>query len=518
MQRKAGTGKEPARGRTLRMLRPRFARAARVYTPGGLHVANHVPLMHALPDFSAASVLVAGDAMLDLYWHGPTSRISPEAPVPVVHVHGAEERAGGAANVAVNLATLGVRSTLLAFVGEDEEGAKLAHRLDQSRVEHRLVRIPGARTISKLRVLSRHQQLLRLDFEDGFDGADAALLLDPLRSMLRDARALVLSDYGKGTLRDMRACIGAARAAGVPVFVDPKGRDFSIYRGASVITPNLAEFEAVAGRAADEADLVRRAARLRAELELDALLVTRGEHGMTLVRGEGDARHFPVEAREVFDVTGAGDTVIAVLAGAVAAGADHETACRIANVAAGIVVARLGTAAPTPEELSRALAGGADAHAGLLDEDTAACAIAAARARGERIVLTNGCFDLLHPGHIAVLEAARAHGDRLVVALNDDESVRRLKGDGRPLCPLMHRAAVLAALSAVDWVVPFSEDTPERLIRHLAPDVLVKGGDYREEDIAGAAFVRERGGEVVIVAIVKGCSTTALVERIRNES
>ena len=473
--------------------------------------------MHlSMPRFDQAAVLVVGDVMLDRYWHGGTSRISPEAPVPVVKVEHREDRPGGAANVALNIAALGAPVRLVGVTGEDEA----AHCLDQSLTAAGVVtcfqRIASQPTIVKLRVMSRSQQLLRMDFEESFN-TDTAALAAEVETQLAGVKVLVLSDYGKGALRNHQALIAAARARGVAVLADPKGKDFSIYRGASLITPNLAEFEAIVGHCADEAELVARGNRLMAELELGALLITRGEHGMTLLRPDHQALHLPARAREVFDVTGAGDTVISTLAAALAAGEELPQATALANLAAGIVVGKLGTAAISAPELRRAIQREAGSERGVLSLEQLKVAIDDARAQGERIVFTNGCFDILHAGHVTYLEQARAQGDRLIVAVNDDASVTRLKGPGRPINAVDRRMAVLAGLEAVDWVTSFAEDTPENLLRELLPDVLVKGGDYGIEGVVGADIVRAHGGVVKVLGLVENSSTTAIVEKIRQK-
>jgi D-beta-D-heptose 7-phosphate kinase/D-beta-D-heptose 1-phosphate adenosyltransferase len=468
------------------------------------------------PAFDRGRILIVGDVMLDRYWHGVTSRISPEAPVPVVHVGKSEERPGGAANVALNTAVLGSRTRLLGVTGDDEAARSLEAQLGAAGVDCRLQHLANTPTVTKLRVISRHQQLIRLDFEDDFQDIDAGRLLAEFHRGLLDCDVVVFSDYGKGTLVEVAAMITAARRAGKPVLVDPKAPDFSRYRGASVITPNLAEFELAAGSCADEQALWEDGRALLSRYGIEALLVTRGEHGMTLLRGEEAPLHLPAEAREVFDVTGAGDTVIAVLAAALAAGADLPGATALANLAAGLVVGKLGTASVSLPELQRAVQQGQDAGYGELSREQLLIAVADARGRGERIVMTNGCFDLLHAGHVACLREARRLGDRLIVAVNDDASVSRLKGNGRPLTPLERRMAVLAGLESVDWVVPFSEDTPERLIDEIRPDLLVKGGDYRPEQIAGFDCVTRHGGEVVVLGYEDGCSTSAMIEAIRQ--
>lgn len=471
--------------------------------------------MRTLPDFSACRVLVAGDLMLDRYWHGATERISPEAPVPVVHVREEEGRPGGAGNVAHNIAVLGGRVSLLGITGEDEVAGQLERQLAAAGVRCHFRRDPRFPTITKLRIISRHQQLIRLDFEDGFPDHDEQRLLQRFEALLAEHQVVVLSDYGKGTLVDPRSWIERARGAGLPVLVDPKGRDFGRYAGATLLTPNLAEFEAVAGPCADEATLERRGRTLCRELRLDHLLVTRGEQGMSLFSREGQVHHLPARAQEVFDVTGAGDTVIAVLAAALAAGQSMEAATALANLAAGIVVGKLGTAAISVPELRQALRKDLGCG-GVMSEEQLLLAVEDARAQGERIVMTNGCFDILHAGHVSYLEQARKLGDRLIVAVNDDASVAALKGSGRPINTLERRMAVLAGLQSVDWVVPFSEPTPERLICRILPDCLVKGGDYRPEQIAGHGCVTANGGEVRVLDFEEGISTSNIISTIRS--
>jgi len=472
-----------------------------------------------IPEFGRARVLVAGDVMLDRYWAGPTGRISPEAPVPVVRIQKDETRPGGAANVALNVAALGGAARLLGVVGRDDTAALLRTELEARRVVADFVESPDCPTIAKLRILSRNQQLIRLDFEESLavaGGFDRTVLMTRFEAALTDCEVVVLSDYGKGTLVDAQALIAAARRSGRPVLVDPKGSNWLPYRGATMITPNLGELEAVVGPCPDEATIVAKGSALLAELALGALLVTRSEHGMTLLTPDHPPLHLPAEAREVFDVTGAGDTVIATFAAALAAGQDFAHAARIANIAAGIVVGKLGTATVTPQELSRTLRRQHEDDSGVLDEDELLARVAQARAQGQVVVMTNGCFDLLHVGHVRYLEAARRLGDVLIVAVNTDDSVKRLKGPTRPLNTTADRMRMLAALKCVDWVVPFSEDTPARLIGHVLPDFLVKGGDYKVEAIAGYDAVTANGGQVVVLEFHDGYSTTKLIERARG--
>lgn len=463
----------------------------------------------SLPSFENARVLVIGDVMLDRYWHGDTARISPEAPVPVVRIKQREDRPGGAANVALNISALGAAASLLGVTGDDPEADELTQQLGMRDVKCQFQRLSDIPTITKLRVLSRHQQLIRLDFEDDPHSIDYRGLDQGFAEQLHDYDALILSDYGKGTLQDPQALIAAARAAGKPVLVDPKGRDFHKYAGATLITPNLSEFEAVVGPCADQTHLVGKGEQLRQELELDALLITRSEHGMTLLREGHSALHLPAHAREVFDVTGAGDTVIGVLGAALAAGEDLVSATALANLAAGLSVMKLGANSISPAELEQALH--SHSERGAQSEDSLARTVKAVQAMGETVVMTNGCFDILHAGHVQYLKQARQLGDRLIVAVNDDASVRRLKGDSRPVNSLKRRMTVLAALECVDWVVPFSEDTPQRLICRLLPDILVKGGDYRPQDIVGGDCVKAAGGDVLVLDLLPDCSTTGII-------
>jgi D-beta-D-heptose 7-phosphate kinase/D-beta-D-heptose 1-phosphate adenosyltransferase len=328
--------------------------------------------------------------------------------------------------------------------------------------------------------------------------------------------AVILSDYAKGALADPQPLIKAARERGVPVFVDPKGSDFTRYRGATLLTPNLHEFEVVVGHCESEAVLVSKGRQLLADLSLEALLVTRGEQGMTLLRPDVPALHLPARAKEVFDVTGAGDTVISVLAASIAAGESFASGVALANLAGGIVVGKLGTATVSGPELRRALLRETGSERGIMSEEQLVTALEDARAHGEKIVFTNGCFDIIHAGHVGYLEEARALGDRLIVAVNSDASVSRLKGPGRPINPVDRRMAVLAGLEAVDWVLSFDDATPERLLKLLKPDLLVKGGDYAKEEVVGWEIVESYGGQVQALEFLDDCSTTAIVEKIKQ--
>lgn len=467
-----------------------------------------------IPQFENTRLLVVGDVMLDRYWYGPTSRISPEAPVPVVHVKEMQERAGGAANVALNFKALGGQVKVLGMSGDDDNADQLEKQMREQGISADIQRIPGMPTITKLRIISLHQQLLRLDFEEGFHHITSEHILKSFTALLPQYQVVILSDYAKGVLRCAPDLIAAARRADVPVLVDPKGTNFTIYRGATLLTPNRKEFEAVVGACQNDNEIISKGLALIAELDLQFLLVTRGEQGMTLISPHSTPVHLPAHRREVYDVTGAGDTVIAVLGAALAAGQDFKTAATLANHAAGVVVSKLGAATVTPAELRRSINEIHQSVRGVMNEDQLLVAINDAHAHGERVVMTNGCFDILHPGHITYLTEAKQLGDRLIVAVNDDASVTRLKGSSRPINSLAERMAVLGGLSAVDWVVPFSEDTPERLISRLLPDVLVKGGDYKIPDIAGSKAVLNNGGDVKILSFVDGCSTSAIIKRV----
>jgi len=471
-----------------------------------------------VPDFSHARILVAGDLMLDRYLYGQTRRISPEAPVPVVHVGREEMRLGGAGNVALNIAALGAQVDCLGLVGDDDAANTLTDMLADAGIGAKLMKQTDCATVSKLRIISRNQQLIRLDYEDGFTESAADCLLPEFEKCVAQADVVILSDYGKGSLSNISTLIALARAAGKPVLVDPKGLDFKPYRGATLITPNLSEFEEVVGSCASLQQLVERGQSLMSDLDINALLITRGEQGMSLLQTGQEPLHLATQAQEVYDVTGAGDTVISMFAAVLATGQSASTATALSNLAAGVVVGKLGTATVSVAEVKRALHQVQGDSTELLDEAALLEHIEVSRAHQERIVMTNGCFDILHPGHVRYLQQARQLGHRLVVALNDDASVSRLKGSARPLNSLGDRAQVIAALDCVDWVVAFSEDTPERLICAVQPDVLVKGGDYQPDEIAGAECVKQHGGEVIVLEYHDGFSTTSLIEAIQSGS
>jgi D-beta-D-heptose 7-phosphate kinase/D-beta-D-heptose 1-phosphate adenosyltransferase len=468
-------------------------------------------LLRAIP---GARLLCLGDVMLDRFIHGRVERVSPEAPIPVLAVEGEAEMAGGAGNVARNAAALGAGVELIGVRGRDGAGERLARLAGPGA---QLVAEEGRRTTVKTRYLAAGHQLLRADEESAsaVTPAAAAQLLARVDAALPRADAVVLSDYGKGVLSGSLAAdaIGRAKSAGRFIAVDPRGADWSRYRGADLITPNRRELSEAAGARLSRLEEIEAAAlRLLHAHGLGAVLVTLSEQGMLLVE-PGGARHIAAAAREVFDVSGAGDTVIAVAAVAVAAGAGVLEAAWLANLAAGIVVGKTGTAVAQLREIQALLEGHAPGEK-CLPLAEALEQIRRWRFKGLRIGFTNGCFDLLHPGHADLLAFARAGCDRLVVGLNEDFSVRRLKGPARPVQPLASRAAVLGALTAVDLVVPFAEDTPLALIEAIRPDLLVKGADYREDQVVGAELVRSYGGEVRLAPLSPGHSTSATIARI----
>ena len=483
--------------------------------------------MTALPDllasFKRVRILVVGDVMLDRFLYARVSRISPEAPVPVLAVEREVESLGGAGNVARNIASLGGRATLIGGKGKDAAGARLEELIArEAGLENALVTSAGARTTEKIRYIADQQQVMRADLEAPWPETDSSAVRAAARAAIANHDALVISDYAKGFLPPALVAdlIALARTHHIPVIVDPKGMRLSHYDGATVITPNRHEAGAVAvsGVGNDETAAAAAHRLLEALPALGAALITRGSAGLTLlVRGK-EVLHIPARAREVFDVSGAGDTVVAALALALAAKGDWEDAARLANTAAGIAVTKVGTAAVTADEVSAELQFGqlAPAEKKIVSADRAKDLVEAWHAKGHKIGFTNGCFDLIHPGHVSLLNQARVRCDRLVVGLNADASVRRLKGEGRPVQDEVARAIVLASLAMVDLVVLFGEDTPEQLIRALKPDLLVKGADYKREDIVGADFVSSYGGEVMRAELMPQHSTTSLIGRARE--
>jgi D-beta-D-heptose 7-phosphate kinase/D-beta-D-heptose 1-phosphate adenosyltransferase len=465
-------------------------------------------------------ILVVGDVMLDRYFSGDTSRISPEAPVPVVKVTHMQDKVGGAANVARNIAHLGAQVGLLGLIGEDDHSRSLQSLLSQDHITNHLIS-HNQPTITKTRILSRNQHVVRLDYEEFFDTQSSKLVADNFVKILSKYKIIVFSDYSKGTLQHLPCMIKVARKLGKLILVDPKSTDFSIYRGADIITPNMAEFRAVGGCINNEVDILISARELLANNGIGAMLLTRSEHGMTWITQTED-HHFPAQVREVTDVTGAGDTVIATLASFVGAGMAPTAASFVSNIAAGLVVSKLGAASVKPHELAVTLNRRGYAS-NVTPSKFAIEQIQQAQQAGEKIVFTNGCFDILHAGHVRYLAQARDLGDRLVVGLNSDSSVRRLKGVGRPVNDFADRASVLTGLQSVDWVIEFGDDpteqdNPLQLIQKINPQVLVKGGDYAIDTIVGARHVLERGGQVRVLDFVEGRSSSRIISKILGEN
>lgn len=478
-------------------------------------------LLDLIERCAGREVWIVGDLMLDEYVHGVVERVSPEAPVPVVRAGAVQYRLGGAANVARQVAVLGARAVLGGVVGEDEAGDRIIAECERAGIDTRgIVRDASRRTTRKLRVLGQQQQLVRLDWEDAHAcDVEAVRALCERMASGSKPEAVILSDYAKGVLSD--ACLEQvtriARAERCRVIVDPKRKDLAAYRGASLLTPNLSELSQAAGRRLDANELQSVAAAARPFIEsasLEGILVTLSERGMLFVGADGALNHIPAVPRAVSDVTGAGDTAVAVLATVLAAAGSIEQAMELANTAAGLAVAEVGTVAINPRQIAVALAGAPGSKVFTLEE--LAARAAEWRRLGKRIVFTNGCFDLLHVGHIALLQEAAKRGDVLVLAINSDASVRRLKGAGRPIVPASERAALLAALGCVDAVTIFDEDTPHETLRQIRPHVLVKGRDYGVTDVVGRELVEADGGRVELVPLVDSRSTSAIVEQIRR--
>ena len=461
-------------------------------------------------------VLVVGDVMLDRYWRADANRISPEAPVPVASIKDTHDRAGGAANVALNIASLGSQVTLLGVVGEDAEGVSLQSLLEQNHIQSRLITSDTIRTTSKIRIVSRNQQLIRLDFDDKAHSC-VSEVCQQFTNSINDASVVIFSDYGKGVLSDAQTMIQMAVDAGKRVIVDPKGSDFSVYKNASVVTPNYSEFCAVVGECDSEQEIYDKAKKLCEVNKFEALLITRSEKGMTLVMQDGKVSNFPAQMREVYDVTGAGDTVISAFAMSLAADNNFEQAAQVANIAASIVVSKFGAATVTAEELTQGMLNYEYPSSKLISRESLVKRIEDAHAKGKEVVFTNGCFDVLHKGHAHLLREAASLGDMLIVALNSDDSVSRLKGEGRPVNNLQDRAEMLSYFSSVDWVVSFEEDTPSELIKLLSPDVLVKGGDYSPDEIVGSEYIKQQGGQVKVIPFVDGYSTSKIISSILDK-
>ena len=483
---------------------------------------DHRSLLALLDRFSETRILVMGDVMLDRFVYGTVERISPEAPIPVLSIDAQADMPGGAANVARNVASMGAHATIAGVVGDDQWAQDLQAQLTLlPKIEARFITDPSRSTTLKTRFIANRQQIMRADREQcsPLSSQLAEQLLVVYRKALADADLVVLSDYNKGVLSDSltRAAIDSARIAGKPVIVDPKSMSFGKYRGAAVLTPNRRELELACNHACvTDEQIVSGARRFIDEGTCEAMVVTRGAHGITVVGPGASVAHLPTIAREIFDVSGAGDTAVATLSLGLASGGDTVTAARLANVAAGLVVAKLGTAVVNIGEIVAAVTqfDGQTDHGKLFTLEHVTQLMRNWRAHGLKVAFTNGCFDLLHTGHLSLLEQARCAADRLIVGLNSDLSVRRLKGEGRPVQSEVTRATILSSLKPVDAVVIFSEDTPLNLIEALLPDVLVKGADYSTDTIVGADIVLRHGGKVLIADLVSGQSTSRTLARL----
>jgi len=475
-------------------------------------------------DFQSSRIIVVGDIILDVYYWGDVARISPEAPVPVVHIQNKTKTLGGAGNVALNLSGLGSRPFLLGVNGADEAGRQLVQILQDYDIDHQLVTLEDHPTTLKTRIIGQGQQLIRLDEEARRNIAAATRkeIIERFENELDQADAVILSDYNKGMLwGDLTGrIIERCNEIGVPTFVDPKGNHWERYRGATCITPNLNEFIQVSNWENGDLNSMETAAQsLIRDLDLNYLMVTRGAQGMSLFGGELDPLHIPTKAREVYDVSGAGDTVIAALAVAIVNGMEISQAAELTNIAAGVVVGKVGTQPIRSVELRNALWNRQMMDSPKICDREGATGIIDQWRRGQqKIVFTNGCFDILHVGHIKLLQQAAEQGDKLVVGLNSDKSVRRLKGSSRPIMPEDERAALLSSIKSVDLVVLFDEETPIELIQRFRPSILVKGEDYTPEKVVGKDLVESWGGCVVLIPLIQGISTTRVIEWVKNRS
>ncbi|TAJ18635.1 MAG: D-glycero-beta-D-manno-heptose-7-phosphate kinase [Planctomycetota bacterium] len=480
---------------------------------------NERELLRVLDGLARPRVLIVGDLILDRYVDGEVSRISPEAPIPILAARSTEDRLGGACNVAANLRAMEAAVEILGVVGKDQIGMELLSLMRGIGIQTEGCVVDAERpTIEKTRMISGVHQILRVDWEKAhpIPAPIETGLLAKIDERVATAHAVILSDYGKGVLtrRVCQAVIAAARRARVPVLVDPKGSDYTRYAGATLVTPNRKEAEqAIGRRLASFDDLPDAARELMRIASLDCAVITLGGDGIYYLDANGGADRVPTQARKVFDVTGAGDTVIANLALGLGAGLELGVAVRLANHAAGIVVGRLGAASVTRAELRAALGERLTQRSKLLTQETLATALAEWRSEGRKIVFTNGCFDVLHAGHVQYLREARSQGDVLVVGVNDDASVRRLKGAARPVNAIDDRMYVLGALEMVDGVIAFPEDTPLRLVQEVTPNVLVKGEDWADKGVVGREWVEQHGGRVHLAHLLPGRSTTSILER-----
>ena len=460
-----------------------------------------------------AKVLVVGDVMMDTYIMGDTKRVSPEAPVPVVKAVKEEQKVGGAANVALNTSSMGAKSILLGITGEDQTADDLKEILSRNGVDIFLKQLKNRKTITKLRIISRNQQLLRLDFEEPFF-FDPEILEIEFKNLIQRANAIIFSDYDKGTLKDIQKLIYIAKEKNIPLIVDPKGNKFEKYKNSTIVTPNFSEFELVVGKCENEEEIIRKGNQLVEHLKLEALLITRSSKGMTLIQKNKKSINLPTFAKEVYDVTGAGDTVVASLGAGLGAGMNILDAVNLSNYAAGIVVGKLGTSTVDIQEISEILNNKKYTEKYIQNENELINFLKISKKQIKKIVFTNGCFDLIHPGHIDYLRKAKEFGDLLIVGINSDKSITRIKGKDRPINNLETRIKNLEAFPFIDKIISFDEDTPESLINSIVPDVLVKGADYSIEEVVGREVVQKSGGKVITIDLLQGFSSSKIIDKI----
>ena len=465
-----------------------------------------------------SKILVIGDAILDKYLFGEVERISPEAPVPILKTKESEFRLGGAANVAASIAAMGTQVALLSLCGQDEESKSLKTSLIAANVKPILKSYKKEKTISKERIVSNNQQLLRIDDESIFSRQSANQLLEEFLNIYRSYDAVVLSDYGKGTLIKHQSFIKACNKLNIPILIDPKGGDFTKYKNSFLITPNLREFEEIVGPTSNEKNLIKKAKILKKQLNLTNLIITLGAKGVLLINEKQEEIKFSSEAKQVYDVSGAGDTVIAVLSALIAQKNGIQKSLRLANRAAGIAVGKFGTSVVTIEELTNKPSTQKAKESNLIDLKDLKKRVSELKQQGKIIVMTNGCFDILHAGHVDYLNKSKDLGDVLIVAINSDRSIKGLKGSSRPINKLEARSALLSSLKSVDFVVSFNASTPQNLYEQILPDVLVKGSDYHGKEIVGSSAVINNGGKIELIEYLEGYSTSKIIEKILSTS
>tara|TARA_Y100000590_G_C15742329_1_gene1020723 strand:- start:2073 stop:3503 length:1431 start_codon:yes stop_codon:yes gene_type:complete len=461
-----------------------------------------------------AKVTVIGDAILDKYCLGTTERVSPEAPVPIVKINEEIHRPGGAANVAANLVALGCKVTLVSQIGKDQDGKILKNIIKSLKIKLITTEESRIKTITKTRVLSRNQQLIRIDNEINTEDLNYRKLYNAANRSIKDCDAVIFSDYKKGFLKDIKLLIKQSNSCKKPIFIDPKGDNFLPYKGALIMTPNLKEFENIVGECKNNEEIESKAKKLIIDLNLKAILITLGSKGMLLVEKNKKSEHIPAVPKEVYDVTGAGDTVIATLCASFVSGNNLRESAFYANLAAGEVITKLGTSYITKNQLSNLVFGGSDSKIYTNHKDFQSI-IEDLKNVNIKVGFTNGCFDVLHKGHIKYLEIAKKNVDVLIVAVNDDDSVKKLKGNGRPINNLQDRMEMLQSISCIDYVTCFSEQTPLNIIKKLNPDVLMKGGDYKLDEVVGADIIQKNGGKVMIIPYVEGNSTSNIIKKIK---